>query len=62
MKVTLTGVGFTGATAVSFNGTATFALQGDTEISATVPEGATSGPVSVTAPQARPPAPQTLPS
>lgn len=49
-SVTITGTGFTGATAVSFNGTsATFTFNSDTQIMATVPSGATTGPISVTA-------------
>ena len=49
-SVTLTGTGFTGATGVSFNGTAatTFTVNSDTQISATVPTGATTGKVTVT--------------
>lgn len=47
-QVTLTGNRFTGATAVSFNGVlAMFAVDSDTRITAVVPPGATSGPVSV---------------
>ncbi|HEY0156591.1 MAG TPA: IPT/TIG domain-containing protein [Thermoanaerobaculia bacterium] len=49
--VTITGENFDGATALAFNGTAaTFSLLSPTQISATVPEGATTGPVSVTTP------------
>jgi hypothetical protein len=50
--VTITGSGFTGATAVSFNGIAatSFTVVSDTQISALVPAGATSGAVKVTAP------------
>ena len=48
-SVTITGTGFTGATAVTFNGTgATFIVNGATQISAIVPAGAMSGPISVT--------------
>src|SRR5205807_9038380 len=49
-SVTLTGTGFTGATGVSFNGTAatTFTVNSDTQISATVPTGATTGKITVT--------------
>src|SRR5438105_4808273 len=47
--VTITGSGFTGATAVSFNGTLASAhVDSDTEISTTVPGDATTGPVTVT--------------
>ena len=50
--VTLTGTGFTGATAVDFNGTAvgSFTVVSDTSITTTVPTGATAGPVHVTNP------------
>src|SRR5467141_1932861 len=49
-SVTLTGTGFTGATGVSFNGTVatTFTVTSDTQMSATVPVGATTGKISVT--------------
>jgi IPT/TIG domain len=47
--VTITGVGYTGATSVTFNGTsAPFTVTSDVEIVATVPTGATTGPISVT--------------
>lgn len=50
-SVTVTGTGLTGATNVSFNGlSATFTVDSDTQITATVPGGATTGPVSVTTP------------
>jgi hypothetical protein len=50
-KVTLTGAHFVGATAVAFNGTpASFQIMSVTSIRATVPAGATSGPISVTSP------------
>ena len=50
-KVTLTGTGFTGATAVSIGGGyATFTVDSDTQITATVPNGAESGPICVTNP------------
>ena len=46
---TLMGSGFTGATAVKFNGTtASYNMVNDTQISATVPAGASTGPISVT--------------
>jgi len=47
--VKLLGHGFTGATAVKFNGvSATFTVDSRTQISTSVPQGATSGPLSVT--------------
>ena len=50
-KVTLTGTGFGGATAVSFDGTsAPFSVDSATQITATVPAGATSGAIAVTTP------------
>jgi hypothetical protein len=50
-SVTISGMNFTGATAVQFNGTATsFMVTSDTAIQATVPAGATSGPLTVTTP------------
>ncbi|QDA58785.1 putative Ig domain-containing protein [Hymenobacter jejuensis] len=51
-QVTITGTGFTGATAVSFNNvpaTNSFVVN-DTQILARVPVGATSGPIKVTVP------------
>ena len=49
-QVTITGTSFTGASSVTFNGTsATFTFDSDTQITATVPNGATSGAISVTA-------------
>ena len=46
--VTLNGSGFTGATAVSFNGmSASFIIISDSEISTTAPSGVTDGPISV---------------
>jgi hypothetical protein len=48
-SVTISGTGFSGATAVSFNGAAaSYSVSSDTQITATVPSGATSGPISVT--------------
>ena len=51
-SVTLTGSGLTNASKVAFNGTAasTFTVNSDTQISATVPAGATTGTVVVTTP------------
>jgi len=49
--VTVTGTNFTGATALKFNGVAaSFALDSATQITATVPAGATTGPITVTTP------------
>jgi uncharacterized repeat protein (TIGR03803 family) len=50
-KVVILGNNLTGSTGVSFNGTAaSFTVVSDTEISTTVPAGATSGLVQVTTP------------
>ena len=50
-KVTILGSKLTGSTAVSFNGTAaTFKVLSSSEISATVPAGATTGTITVTTP------------
>jgi hypothetical protein len=50
-NVTITGTGLTGATSVTFNGVAaSYTVNSPTRITATVPTGATSGPISVTAP------------
>ena len=47
----LTGTGFTGAPAVRFNGTAaSYTVNSATQLTATVPAGATSGTIAVTAP------------
>jgi hypothetical protein len=49
--VTLSGLNFTSASAVSFNGTsASFAVTNDTTITTNVPVGATTGTISVTGP------------
>ncbi len=48
-SVDIQGTNFSGASAVTFNGaTASFKVDSDSEIHATVPSGATSGPMSVT--------------
>ncbi|MDP9302285.1 MAG: DNRLRE domain-containing protein, partial [Actinomycetota bacterium] len=53
-SVTIDGSGFTGTSEVAFNGTSVgsgnFTVVSDTQITATVPSGATTGPISVTAP------------
>jgi len=50
-SVTISGTNFTGATAVAFNGvSASFTVGSDTSIQATVPAGATTGPLGVTTP------------
>jgi hypothetical protein len=47
-QVALTGSGFTGATKVSVNGAAaSFTVSSDTQLSLTVPSGASSGPIAV---------------
>jgi hypothetical protein len=51
-SVDILGATFTGATAVTFNGTAaSFTVDSDSELHAIVPSGATYGPISVTTPQ-----------
>jgi hypothetical protein len=48
-NVSITGTNFTGATAVTFNGTnSSYTVNSDTSINATVPSGATTGPIAVT--------------
>ena len=50
-QVIIQGSGFTGATIVSFNGTtASFLVNNNTQITTTVPAGATSGPISIVTP------------
>ncbi|MCC7232571.1 MAG: proprotein convertase P-domain-containing protein [Bacteroidia bacterium] len=50
-SITINGTGFTGATSVLFNGiSAAFSVNSDAMITATVPAGATTGPVSVITP------------
>lgn len=50
-KVTITGTNFTGTTTVAFGGTsAPFTVVSDTSLTTTVPTGARTGPISVTAP------------
>jgi uncharacterized delta-60 repeat protein len=51
-RVQIEGLHFSGATAVSFNGTnaKAFSVESDTRITAKVPIGATSGPINVTTP------------
>jgi IPT/TIG domain len=50
-SVTISGTDFDTATAVAFNGTpAVFSIDSASQITATVPDGATSGPISVTNP------------
>jgi hypothetical protein len=49
LSVSISGDNFTGATSVTFNGTeAQFSIQSDQSITADVPQGATTGPISVT--------------
>src|SRR6266404_5401477 len=48
-SVTITGTGFTAASTVTFNGTSgSFTVNSDTQITATVPSGASTGPIAVT--------------
>jgi len=50
-SVTITGTSFTGATSVTFNGvSATFNVVDDTQVTTTVPTGATTGPITLTTP------------
>lgn len=53
-EIVLSGAGFTGATAVNFNGTPalTFTVDSDTQITVTVPDSATSGLIEVVTPSA----------
>jgi hypothetical protein len=51
LPVTITGIRFTGVTAVKFNGTpSVFSIDSDSQITATVPPGATTGPIEVDKP------------
>ena len=51
-SVTLTGTGLSDTSAVSFNGRAAFfKVDSDTQVTAIVPTGATSGPITVTTPE-----------
>jgi hypothetical protein len=51
-EVVITGINFTDATSVTFNGTsASFVVDSSTQITATVPVGATTGKVQVTTPK-----------
>ena len=51
-RVDIDGAGLTGATSVAFNGTAaSYTGDSDTHIHATVPNGATTGPIAVTTPE-----------
>jgi uncharacterized repeat protein (TIGR03803 family) len=51
-SVTIIGIGFTGATSVKFNGVSAtlFTVNSDTNVTAIVPTGATTGPISITTP------------
>jgi hypothetical protein len=52
-SVTIIGIGFTGATNVKFNGVSAtlFTVNSDTKVTAIVPTGATTGPISITTPR-----------
>lgn len=51
-SVTITGTNLNGATAVTFNGAlATFTVNSATQITATIPTGASTGPIGVTTPE-----------
>lgn len=59
--VTITGSGFSGATAVSLSGVpATHIVNSDTQITMTVPSGATTGPISVSTPLGTTASPESL--
>lgn len=51
VEVTISGSGFTGANSVAFNGlpASTFAVDTDSQVRATVPAGATTGPITIKA-------------
>src|SRR6267143_833111 len=62
ISVTINGTNFTGASAVAINGvSATFTVSSATAIQATVPAGATTGPLSVTTPGGSAPSSSSVP-